>query len=122
LRINDASSHDLGVKGEDLALRFLEKKKYRIIEKGFRLYRGEIDIIAYDKRTLVFVEVKTRRSHRCGFPEEAVTPAKQKQLKKIALAYCALNEIHDVECRFDVITLLYDNKGKSSLSHIENAF
>ncbi len=121
LKIKEISSHKLGKAGEKAALRFLEKKNFRIVEKGFRFYKGEIDIIAYDQKTLVFLEVKTRRSHKFGFPEDALTPSKQNQLRKVALGYCTLHKIQDVECRFDVLSLTWDDKG-CSISHIKNAF
>jgi len=121
LKTSEVSSHKLGKDGEEAALRFLENKNFRIIKQGFRFYKGEIDIIAYDQKTLVFLEVKSRRSHKFGFPEEALTPAKQKQLRKVALGYCTLHKIQDVECRFDVLSLTYNDKGYS-VSHIKNAF
>lgn len=121
VKIREVSSHKLGKAGEEAAQRFLKKKGFKILEKGFCFLRGEIDIIAYDRKTLVFLEVKSRRSYKFGFPEEAITPAKQTQLRKIALGYCSLHEIQDVECRFDVISLTYDDKGHS-ISHIKNAF
>jgi len=121
LKIKEVSSHKLGIAGEEAALKFLKKNNFRIVEQGFCFLRGEIDIIAYDRKTLVFLEVKSRRSHKFGFPEEALTPAKQKQLRKVALGYCSLHNIQDVECRFDVISLSYDEKGYS-VSHIKNAF
>ncbi len=121
LKINKISSHKLGKAGEKAALQFLKKKNFRIVEQGFRFYKGEIDIIAYDMKTLVFLEVKTRRSHKFGFPEDALTPSKQNQLRKIALGYCTLHKIQDVECRFDVLSLNY-TENEYSVSHIENAF
>ena len=121
LKINRISSHKLGKAGEEAALHFLKKNNFRIVEKSFRFYRGEIDIIAYDKKTLVFLEVKTRRSYTFGFPEDALTPSKQSQLRKVALGYCTLRKIQDVECRFDVLSLTYDEEGYS-ISHIKNAF
>lgn len=116
------SPHRLGETGEKIALRFLEKKKYRIVKRRFRLFRGEIDIIAYDRRILVFIEVKTRRTHAAGFPEEAVTLKKQEQIKKVALGYCAMNNLLDVESRFDVISLSYEERQGFKITHIENAF
>ncbi|MBM3284778.1 MAG: YraN family protein, partial [Candidatus Aminicenantes bacterium] len=80
-------SHALGRSGEQAAIDYLKSKKYSIVERGFRFHRGEIDIIAYDKNTLVFVEVKTRQSREFGLPEESVTPAKQAQLRRLAEAY-----------------------------------
>lgn len=121
LKIKEVSSHKLGKAGEKAALNFLNRNNFRIVEQGFCFLRGEIDIIAYDRETLVFLEVKSRRSHKFGFPEEALTSAKQKQLKKVALGYCTLHNIQDVECRFDVISLTYDDEGYT-VSHIKNAF
>lgn len=116
------SPSQLGKAGEEIAIRYLNKKKFRIVERGFRLFRGEIDIIAYDGRTLVFIEVKTRRSHAAGFPEEAVTPKKQEQIRKIALGYCARKNLLDAESRFDVISLLYQESEGFSIAHFKNAF
>ena len=121
MKIREVSPHKLGKAGEEAALQFLKKKRFRIVEKGFCFLRGEIDIIAYDRKTLVFLEVKSRRSHKFGFPEEALTPAKQTQLKKVALGYCSLHEIQNVECRFDVISITY-NDNEFTISHIKNAF
>ncbi len=114
--------HLLGKSGEDVALRYLRSKRYKIVEKGFRLFRGEIDIVAYDKKTLVFIEVKTRTRSDFGLPEEAVTPAKQRQIRKIAQGYLNLRQIRDTACRFDVIALIKTDKRTFSLRHIKNAF
>ena len=116
------SAHAIGRSGEKLALSYLEKNKYRVIEKGFRLYRGEIDLICLDGAALVFVEVKTRRSQPFSLPEESVTPAKQDQIRKIAAGYLQKNGLHDVECRFDVISVIIDEDLSPSISHIKNAF
>jgi putative endonuclease len=114
--------HTLGKSGEKVALRYLEDKKYKIVAMNFRLFRGEIDIIAYDNNTLVFVEVKTRKSTDFGLPEESVTPSKQKQIKKIAQGFLTKNNLYETECRFDVVSLILD-KGKTySIRHIKNAF
>jgi len=86
------------------------------------LFRGEIDIIAYDQKTLVFVEVKTRRSTDYGFPEESVTPSKQQQIRKIAQGFLTKNNLQDVECRVDVISLSFDEKEEDSIRHNKDAF
>lgn len=122
MKNNKFSPYELGKSGEDTALRFLKRKKYDVIEKRFRLFRGEIDIIAYDRKTLVFIEVKTRRSLHFGLPEESVTPSKQKQIKKIAQGFLTLNNLHNIECRFDVLSLIYDQNKGYSVCHIKNAF
>ena len=87
---------ELGKSGEKAALHHLKRNKYSIAEKRFRLLRGEIDIIAYDKKTLVFIEVKTRSNRFFGLPEEAVSYRKQQQIKKIASGYLAIHKIEDI--------------------------
>lgn len=112
----------LGKEGEKIALRYLKDRNYRIVAKGFRMYRGEIDIIAFDRKALVFVEVKTRKSSDFGLPEESVTPTKQRQIIKIARGFMAKNNLHDVECRFDVLSLHFDEDKGYTVNHIKNAF
>jgi putative endonuclease len=119
---NKYEPHALGQSGEEAALQYLEKKKYKIIARSFRMFKGEIDIIAYDRKTLVFVEVKARRSRDFGAPEESVTPNKQRQIRKIAGGFLAKNDLQDVECRFDVISLLFADDNRYSIHHIKNAF
>lgn len=119
---NKQTPFDLGKLGEKIALHFLEDNKYKVIAKNYRLFRGEIDIIAYDQKTLVFVEVKTRRSTNYGFPEESVMSSKQQQIRKIAHGFLTKNNLQDVECRFDVISLSFDEKEEYSIRHIKDAF
>jgi putative endonuclease len=114
--------HDLGQKGEDIALRFLKKKRYKIAATRYRQYRGEIDIIAYDKKTLVFVEVKTRSDISFGSPEESVNSSKQNQIKKIAQGYLSIHNQEDMECRFDVISIQYNSNKEYTIHHIKTAF
>ncbi len=114
--------YNLGRFGEEIAFKYLKKKKYNIIKRGFRLFRGEIDIIAYDRNILVFIEVKTRRSKAFGLPEESVTISKQKQIKKVAQGFLAFNNLQDVECRFDVISLIFSKDKDYLISHIKDAF
>lgn len=116
------STHALGKSGERAALRYLKNKRYKILTSNFRLFRGEIDIIALDKNTLVFVEVKTRKSTDFGLPEESVTPSKQKQIKKIAQGFLMKNNLQDAECRFDVISIHFDQNQGYRIRHIRNAF
>jgi putative endonuclease len=116
------SAYALGRSGEAAASCYLERKKFRIVAKGFRLYRGEIDIIAYDRETLVFVEVKTRRSREYYLPEESVTPSKQRQIRKIAQGYLALHGSKEKECRFDVLSLIRKGKDEYAIRHFKNAF
>jgi len=114
--------HTLGTAGEEAAARYLKKKKYRVVVHNFRFHRGEIDLIAYDRKTLVFFEVKTRRGMRFGLPEESVTPAKQQQIRKIAEAYLMTHNMRDVPCRFDILSVSFDERIGLDIRHFENAF
>jgi len=77
----------LGKYGEDLACRYLQKQGYKILERNFRIRGGEIDIVAIDGQTLVYVEVKARTSYQFGLPEESITPFKIKFLQRAAKFY-----------------------------------
>ncbi|MCJ7611354.1 MAG: YraN family protein [Candidatus Aminicenantes bacterium] len=118
------SAQALGRTGEEAAIGFLVKNKFRVVATGFRLHRGEIDIIAYDGPTLVFIEVKTRSGEEFGWPEEAVTEAKQRQVRKIAAGYLMKNRIMEsrTPCRFDVLSLVRDDDTAFLIRHIKNAF
>ncbi len=111
---------ELGRKGEELAFRFLRKKGYRIIEKNYVCKLGEMDIIAKEKDTLIFIEVKTRTSALFGPPQLAVNFAKQRQLSKVALNYLKEKRLEDVKARFDVVAILLDQK--EGIEIIQNAF
>jgi putative endonuclease len=111
----------MGTEGESLAAQFLEAKGYTILEKNYRFDRGEIDLVAKDGQELVFIEVKARRSREFGAPEESVTPAKEAQLKKVAEGYLYEHSIENQSCRFDVVTITYQD-GRPVLRLIQNAF
>lgn len=111
-----------GLKGENIACGLLEKKGYQIIKRNFRFGRGEIDIIAKKDAMLIFVEVKSRTNKEFGEPEYAVTKSKQKQIIKIARAYLYENNITDIQCRFDVVAISFENFSDPGINHIENAF
>lgn len=115
-------AYELGKSGEDVALEYLQKKKYTIIEKSFRFLRGEVDLIAWDGPTLVFIEVKTRRLSPFGHPEESVNPAKRRQIRRVARGYLLKKTMENVECRFDVLTLTIDDWRHWSINHIKDAF
>ncbi len=115
-------AYELGKSGEDIAVEYLHKKNIRILDRGFRFLRGEIDLIAWDGPTLVFIEVKTRHKSHFGYPEESVNFAKRNQIRRIARGYLLKNMLEDVECRFDVLTLTIDDSGRLSFNHIKDAF
>lgn len=107
--------------GEDLACRYLVRKGYKIIERNFRKKYQEIDIIATSDSTLVFVEVKTRRSNSYGSPFESIAPWKLKHLVKLAQYYKLLHPSLPDYMRIDAVgvTLSYNNK-LENLEHVEN--
>ncbi|RJQ41478.1 MAG: YraN family protein [Nitrospiraceae bacterium] len=109
-----------GSKGEDLAAEFLKAQGYRIIERNYKTPIGELDIIAKDGETLVFVEVKTRSSNAFGYPFEAVDARKKHKLKNLALFYMkALKK--NCAARFDVISINLTGSEKE-IEHIKDAF
>ena len=112
---------ELGKKGEEMALRFLKKNGYRIFVRNYVCKMGEIDIIAKEKDTLVFIEVKTRTSTVFGPPQLAVNSAKQMQLSKVALYFLKEKGLEDVKARFDVVAILLGPKGPE-IELIRDAF
>jgi putative endonuclease len=96
----------LGLSGENLAGHELTRRGYAILATRYRTRAGEIDIIARDGQTLVFVEVKTRSSDDFGVPAEAVTWRKQRRMVMMAKRYLSEKQLHGCVCRFDVVTVL----------------
>lgn len=112
------NNRQLGNDYEISACEYLEKQGYRIVERNFRIHRGEIDIIALDDDVLVFVEVKYRRKNSFGYSAEAVGIHKQRIIYAVAENYLALHQKYrESPCRFDVIAI--DN---NVINHITNAF
>ena len=111
-----------GKMGEDAAKEYLENMGYRIIQANYRDKQGEADIIAYDGEVLVFVEVKTRRSTRCGTPGEAVNREKQRRLTRIALSYIARHKVPYRQVRFDVVEVLIKDSEAKQIRLIKGAF
>ncbi len=112
----------LGRSGEEIAVAFLSRARYKILERNYRTKCGEVDIIARDGKTLVFIEVKTRTNVSYGCPQLAVTQFKQKQISKAALVYVAANKLSDSPARFDVIAISLADDEKAEIDHIKNAF
>ena len=106
---------------EDYAVKLLESKGYRIIDRNFRSRFGEIDIIAREKDELVFIEVKTRTSGDLGFPEQAVGIKKQKKMSQLALWYLQKVNTNDTATRFDVLAIMILPAG-NEIKLIKNAF
>ena len=93
----------LGKLGENLACEELRRRGYAILERRYRTRSGELDIVARDGQTVVFIEVKTRSSDRYGVPAEAITSQKRRRLQRMAMDYLSRERLHDVPCRFDVV-------------------
>jgi putative endonuclease len=110
-----------GEKGEEIAVRHLRKNGYKIIETNYRTRLGEIDIIAQDQDTIVFAEVKTRRSVQFGNPKQAVTIRKQKKISMVALYYLKATGQSSARARFDVVAVI-SNRDKPQVEIIKNAF
>jgi putative endonuclease len=113
---NPFNNKIFGKAGESIAVKYLQKKGYEILEQNFRTKMGEIDIIARQNERVIFVEVKRRSSGRFGKGYEAVGWHKQQQIIKVAHYYIKINELK-VLCRFDVISI-----DGEEIKHIENAF
>lgn len=117
-----SDSLSLGRRGEDLAVRALKKKDYRILARRERSRLGEIDIVARDGEVLVFVEVKTRRGPRFGTPVEAVDRKKQRKLTRLALAYSARRGWSESPIRFDVVGVEFPAHRRPEVKIYQNAF
>ena len=112
----------LGADGEKTAVEYLKKQSYRILTRNFSSGLGEIDIICEREKTILFVEVKTRRTASFGSPLEAVNKRKQHQMAKTALCYIKANSLFNHSFRFDVIAITGLPDRNPELLHIENAF
>jgi len=112
---------EIGTKGEQLAANFLKNKGYLILDINWRFEKKEIDIIALEQDSIVFVEVKTRSNFNFGFPEEAVTENKKTFLKIAAQAYYEQKEITK-EIRFDIISILLQQNKAPEILHVVDAF
>jgi len=122
-KIKEAGRISVGQQGETLACQYLARQGYRIILRNYRTKLGEIDIIAEEQGTLVFVEVKARRGHQCGHPFEAVTPAKCRQISKAALLYLAETGREGQAARFDVVAISFAGEAAPPVVElVKNAF
>ncbi len=112
---------DLGRQGEAIAEQFLCARHYMVIERNYRCPYGEIDLVMQDRKTLVFVEVRSHTGTTFGDPLESVTLRKQRQIAKAASHYVLRHQIENRPLRFDVIGVQWEN-GASRVTHIPGAF
>jgi putative endonuclease len=111
----------LGNGGEDIAADYLERRGYEVVERNFRCRSGELDIVARDGDTLVFCEVKTRRTDRWGAPSEAVNRGKQGRLRRLGAAWLATRGASVTDVRFDVVSVVVFDEGPV-VEHLIDAF
>jgi len=109
----------VGAYGERVAARFLADRGMTVLERGWRCGEGEIDIVAVDGECLVVCEVKTRRSLVAGAPLEAVTPAKQARLRRLAAAWLAEHRGGYPDVRIDVVGVVLPRRGRPRVEHLQ---
>jgi putative endonuclease len=113
----------LGRRGEHAAARYLKRLGYFIVARGHRDNIGEIDLIAVDKCTVVFIEVKTRTNHDAGHPADAVDEKKQQRLTRLALSFMKRHDLLECAARFDVVAVTWpEDKGRPVIEHFQSAF
>ena len=113
----------LGQRGEHAAARFLRRKGYTIVARSARDKAGELDIVAVDRRVVVFVEVKTRTSDIAGHPVEAVDEDKQQRIVRLALRYLKRHDLLEQRWRFDIVAVTWPaDQRRPAIEHFENAF
>ncbi len=105
-------THGTGRLGESLACQHLKSLGYTILDTNWRSSEGEIDVVARDGETIVFVEVKARTTRRFGLPEDAITRRKRRRLQQAGLAYLGAHELLDRPWRIDVVALELDRDGR----------
>ena len=115
-----AKHNELGKEGEQLAVDFLLKNNYNIIERNYRFDKAEVDIIAQKEDILAIIEVKTRSTADFGDPQEFVKPKQIQRLVKAVDEYVVVNDL-DVEVRFDIVAIVREGKD-FNIEHLENAF
>lgn len=111
----------LGADGERAAEKYLRRQRYAIVQRNYRCRAGEVDLVALDGSTIVFVEVKTRTQPGFGSPLEAVDPRKQRQIQRVAQYYLSRNRLQDRDARFDVVGVWWDGDAVRC-ELIKNAF
>jgi putative endonuclease len=109
---------ETGERGEKLARDFLKKRGYKILETNYHCRRGEVDIIAREKDTLVFVEVRSKTNLACGTPEESITRTKQQRLRLTSYHYLESHNLMDSPWRIDVVLIEMDKQGRATRTEL----
>lgn len=116
------SRHALGRRGERVAAKHLRRGGLRILIRNYRCDAGEIDLIASDRGTIVFIEVKSRSSDNAQDPHEALHPPQIRRIESAAKFFLMERRLQNRPCRFDVMTVLWPSRGGPLIEHFENAF
>lgn len=116
------TKNNIGIRGEDEAVKYLQTRGYTILNRNFHSKFGEIDIIAKINNIICFVEVKTRKNNRYGRPAEFVNYSKQQKIIKTAECYLCDNFSENIMYRFDIIEVFYYNSYIFSFNHLKGAF
>lgn len=113
---------EIGDEGEELAIQFLKKKRLKIIGRSYQIKAGEIDIIAKDRQTYCFIEVKSRSSDKFGTALEAIDHKKKTRITRAALWYLQSHRLTEHPCRFDVVAIQSDGAEEPKIKWLQNAF
>lgn len=108
----------LGRYGEDRACEHLERIGFEILDRNFHCREGELDIVAQDGQTIVFIEVKTRTSDIAGHPFEAITASKQARIRRLAAEWCQRHQVNRVQVRMDAIAVMLRG-GRVAIEHLK---
>lgn len=112
----------VGREAERKAADYLQEKGYTVLDQNFKfMHLGELDIVARKGSTLVFVEVRMRRTKQYGSPEGSLTPKKLRTIRRVAEAWMSRHRYHGYACRFDVVAI-DESSGRCEIRHYENAF
>jgi putative endonuclease len=113
----------LGQRGEAAAARYLRRRGYKVLARSDRFGPGELDLVMLDRKTIVFVEVKTRESADTGHPAEAVDEVKQRRLTRLAVTFLKRHRLLEYPARFDVVAVIWPpEQRRPTIEHIKNAF
>jgi len=113
---------ELGEQGERIAQDHLRRKRYRILARNFKCVAGEVDLIARDRDTIVFIEVKTRSSEQAFSPDFHISPFQRGQIERAARYFLMERSAQHRPCRFDIVTVVRPPTGPVQVEHFENAF
>ena len=120
--MSSKSGRQIGDDGEEIAAAYLESKGWLVLDRNYSFEKAEVDIVAYDHRHIIFVEVKLRSNTHFGRPEEFVTPKKETLIKKAAEAWVYERKMETALVRFDIVSIVQNRNEAPDITHFEDAF